>query len=433
VKTLFAYQRAAVGFCNQVKNPALFMEMRLGKTLTAIRALAWERERKLVVAPLPVLATWAEELDGEGRSWVDLHSWKEKDGASSADWMLINYEALRSRWKDLLHVRWGAVILDESTRIKNPKAIVTKAILAGFTDVNRRFLLSGLPALEGDLDYACQMLFLNGSFLGCKNYWETRARYFRKAGYEWLPRPGLKAKLKEYLEQRAFVLTRKSAGVGRQKVHSKRVVPSTPRQRKLTAEVKKEFRLKEDRTKWVTTKFIWLARIAGGQLADGEQISDEKSKELVSLHKGELSGQSLVVFFRFNKELQAVRRYLGQKGIKCCALTGATSNEERTEVRRRFQRGAFPILLAQIKVAKFGLDLSRASTAIYYSNSYSLEERAQTEDRIIHPKKNEPPLYIDLVTAGSVDEQVVRILQEKNFESRFLLNRLAREVEAAWT
>ncbi len=72
-----------------------------------------------------------------------------------------------------------------------------------------------------------------------------------------------------------------------------------------------------------------------------------------------------------------------------------------------------------IQCGKFGLDLSAASTAIYYSNGFSHEDRAQSEDRIEHLRKREPLLFVDLVTRGSTDRTVLSLLRQKVSAGKF--------------
>ena len=59
---------------------------------------------------------------------------------------------------------------------------------------------------------------------------------------------------------------------------------------------------------------------------------------------------------------------------------------------------------------------------IYFSNSYDLEFREQSEDRAhrigqegaIHVPGEDPSvLYIDLVVRGTVDERIVKVLKAK--------------------
>ena len=59
-----------------------------------------------------------------------------------------------------------------------------------------------------------------------------------------------------------------------------------------------------------------------------------------------------------------------------------------------------------------------------------MEKRAQSEDRIIHPVKQEPLLYIDLVTEGTIDEIVVDALQDKSISAQILTARLKNYAES---
>jgi hypothetical protein len=78
---------------------------------------------------------------------------------------------------------------------------------------------------------------------------------------------------------------------------------------------------------------------------------------------------------------------------------------------------------------RYGLDMSKSSTNIYYSNSCSLENRAQSEDRILHPQKSEPLLTIDLAAKGTVDEKIVYLLQRKDINAEFFMQDLRKYIE----
>ena len=68
--------------------------------------------------------------------------------------------------------------------------------------------------------------------------------------------------------------------------------------------------------------------------------------------------------------------------------------------------------------------MAKSNVAIYYSNSYSLEERIQSEDRIEHPIKKSSLLFIDLITKNTVDEDVIKTLKIKNLDSKFFQSKL---------
>jgi SNF2 family DNA or RNA helicase len=135
----------------------------------------------------------------------------------------------------------------------------------------------------------------------------------------------------------------------------------------------------------------------------------------------------VVVWFRYNAELSATLDRLGANKISAEGITGMTKLNRRQEIMDAFRMNQVRVLLLQLKVGKFGLNLSTASTAIYFSNSYDMEDRAQSEERILDPRKTEPLLYIDLLTENSVDEAVYQILREKKVSSKFFMAELIRK------
>ena len=152
------HQLDAIAYAFPRSKIALFMEMRLGKSLVAVR---WAQRRGakkvLVVAPLSSLGPWEEELYKEriprnqvhyllGSKTKRLQTSKNKEG-----WFLVNYEGLRS-CPEILKQNWKAVILDESTRIRNPKAQITRLLTNELFYVPNRCILSGLPNPESSMD-----------------------------------------------------------------------------------------------------------------------------------------------------------------------------------------------------------------------------------------------------------------------------------------
>jgi len=54
-----------------------------------------------------------------------------------------------------------------------------------------------------------------------------------------------------------------------------------------------------------------------------------------------------------------------------------------------------------------------ANTVIYYSNGYDLEKRLQSEDRAHRIGQKENVTYIDIICEDTVDEKIVKSLQDK--------------------
>lgn len=274
--------------------------------------------------------------------------------------------------------------------------------------------------------------------MGCHNYYSFRYYYFSPdtRGWDWRPKKGSITAVKEAVHKDAFVLTRRKAKIGPRKMREARHVKMVTTQRKAYQKVEKDFEVSIDgdlsSTKWVIVKLMWMSRIAGGFTPDGAARWDGKIKELVALLKGELLKEQVVVWFRFNAEIAATFKALRGYGIPCELITGAVATKKRKLLRTKFDAGKFRVLLMQKKVGKFGLDLSCASTAIYYSNSYDLEDRVQSEDRILHPKKREPLLYVDLITKKSIDEVVVETLMDKRIRAKHFMTALVGGLRRQW-
>ncbi len=60
-----------------------------------------------------------------------------------------------------------------------------------------------------------------------------------------------------------------------------------------------------------------------------------------------------------------------------------------------------------------GIDLFAANTVVYYSNSYKLDDRIQSEDRAHRIGQRKPVTYVDLIARGTVDEKIIQALRNK--------------------
>lgn len=449
------HQQQAYEYAKKRSRVALFMEMRLGKSSVVIRWAKHRRARRvLLVAPLSTLLgklNWQGEMRREGINPVVLpHVPRNKrmgvlrptrmlaNGAGqyllkrqwATGWFGVNYEALRTQ-PEILAAPWDALILDESTRIRNPRAQVTK-ILVNYTDhIRERAILSGLPNPEDPMDYFSQFVFRDGHFMGYDNYWAFRQAFFFQgfSNWDWRPKPKSREQIKQYVHKHAFVLTRKQAGVGSKKIRQQRSVELNSEQRTLLRQMKKEFAVGDVETKWTPVIHTWMQRVAGGfHPTDHTMISDAKIRLAEELIMGDFRKEPVVVWFRFNEEIEALHHWLQKRNKKLTVeyVHGAMKDSKRVRVKaqHRFQDGTTRVLLLQVALGKFGWDLSRSSTALYYSNSYEFEDRSQSEDRLIHLKKKTDCLYLDLVTLGTPDEDVVDALSSKRMTSRLFNSKL---------
>ena len=61
----------------------------------------------------------------------------------------------------------------------------------------------------------------------------------------------------------------------------------------------------------------------------------------------------------------------------------------------------------------YGITLTKAQTVIYFSNSFDLAVRMQSEDRAHRIGQVKNVTYIDFIAEGTIDEKIVKALRNK--------------------
>jgi len=382
----------------------------------------------LVVAPSSAFGGWQKDLDLEGETSVTLLTARKKAKRvellkEDSKWTLINKEGFLAV-PEIAQVDWDAVILDESTFIKNPKAKVTRFFLKHFRDVPHRWILTGMPNPETDLNFWCQLAFLDGHFMKCRSYWDFRVRHYIPGAFnDWVPKITTADQVQKAVGMRCFIQRRKDTGMDRRVVTEVRQVELPPEIRKTYVGVENDYALNDElETKWSVTQYSWLRQLCGG-FADGDYIWTGKMQELLSLLKGELAHEPVVVWFNYNNELHRAAKTLTENGIMNTVLFGGVPLEERERRRQAFQSGKVRVILLQQAVAQMGMDLSRADTAIYYSEPVSHLASRQTRDRIVNLNKNGQLLILYLLAENTVDEDVHELVNTKRLTSGLSLSK----------
>lgn len=135
----------------------------------------------------------------------------------------------------------------------------------------------------------------------------------------------------------------------------------------------------------------------------------------------EIGGKPFVVFTRFRRDVQRIKTYL--KHLKLHVLTGDTNESEE------FQAGSGDGIIVNISAGAEGIDLSRASKAIYYSFDYSRNMYEQSRWRVRRHNTPEPIAYYHILMEKSIDQLIYNALQGKGDIAQLLTNSLTLEVK----
>ena len=466
----YKHQQTAFDKSWDKKEFALFMEMGTGKTKVAIDTFGTLFQKNkidtvLVLAPKGVFDNWyskeipqhlSEKIKIKMVRWQPNMTKKFQETMRDLVFrknrepgflhiLIMNIEAMSTTKGVMTSLRYfkenpdNFLIVDESTTIKNYKALRTKNVIKLSKIAKFKRILTGSPITKSPLDLYSQCEVLNSKLLGFKNFFTFQNRYavvrqrtlgprsFREiTGYQRLDELNTKI---DYFSER--VLKDDCLDLPK-KIYMLREVQMTTEQKNLYKQMKSLALAQFDNgelstTQSVLTQIMRLQQIVCGHLQPDENtIQPIKNNRLDSLLEtvDELQGKAIIWATWTHDVLQvaeALRRRFGNDST--AIYYGGTPQNERQKIVEQFQdiNSSLRFFVGQPKTGGFGLTLTAATTVIYFSNAYDLEIRLQSEDRPHRIGQESPVTYIDLVSIGTIDEKILNALKSKiNISSEVL-------------
>ena len=455
----YDHQRKALEDSWAAEYYALFMEMGTGKSKVAIDNIAvlyeaGKIDAAMIVAPKGVYDNWAKgeiETHFPDRIEKNVMLWRagksKRYDTNLVDFItekfdgvkmfVINVEAFSSQKgldaakAFLFQNPRNMMIIDESTTIKNRKALRTKNLVALRERALYRRILTGSPITKSPMDLFSQCDFLKDRALGFNSYFAFQARYAqvqrRTMGHRSFQQIVGYQRLEELtnkLDQFSNRVLKEECLDLPDKVYVKRVVPLTNEQTNVYNQMKLLALAQMDSgelatTASVLTQIMRLQQICCGFLqpdeGDMREIKSNRLDELINLSE-EVQGKA-IIWATYTHDIQRIADALrGRFGPEAVATYyGGTPQEERQEIVQRFQNRSDPLrfFVGQPKTGGYGITLTAANTVIYYSNSYDLEIRLQSEDRAHRIGQANKVTYIDLVAPNTIDEKILTALRAK--------------------
>lgn len=176
MKTPHGYQQALIDRAQD--STALFWDMGLGKTITALEVYKKSGATKLfVLSPLSMIDEWCREFESQvGGSALPYKKAVKNGLVGLVDCLVLNYEMV---WR-LPSLDWITseymIICDESHRIKNPQSKIGKCMKVLREKTQYKIILTGTPQSQGYIDYYNQLYFLGKINM---SFTEFKKRYCR--------------------------------------------------------------------------------------------------------------------------------------------------------------------------------------------------------------------------------------------------------------
>lgn len=126
-----------------------------------------------------------------------------------------------------------------------------------------------------------------------------------------------------------------------------------------------------------------------------------------------LGGAPVICWARYRWDVTDCVEAAERIGRKVVRYDGLVKSTDRAANQRAFQAGEVDTLVGTTAAGGRGIRLDRAEVICYYSNSFSLIQRMQSEDRAESLTMTRGTGVIDLIARDTVDEHIVDTLRGK--------------------
>jgi SNF2 family DNA or RNA helicase len=446
---------------------SLFHEMGTGKTFTTInlaaaRYRAGQIDGLIIICDTPIKNVWytgdGTWIDSEGNlqgseieKWcpVDYSCWVFESGDHPHKWMREKREELKILvlGVESLSIKNGQSIqaaeyfqrfhrfmcvVDESTSIKNWKAARSANVvkIGGWADY--RLLLTGTPITQGLEDLFGQFLFLNQKIIGCKNFFVFRNKYCVMGGFQGKQILGyqftehLLNQIEPYVD---YVTKEECMDLPEQIYPEPIIVEPTVEQKRVIKQLKDQYAA-EDQGKQITISTVLertlrFQQVIGGTFPFEEAgeynttpISGKNPKlEAMMQYISHIPADAKVIIWaRFVPEIryivEALQAEYGRESV--VTFYGADDNEQRNKNNRRFREDpACRFIVSNQTVGSKGQTWTAATYNIYYSNTFSYQDRYQSEARSHRKGQHHNVVYQDIEMNIQYDKMILKAVRRK--------------------
>ncbi len=430
------YQKYSIEFVKTHPIAALLLSMGLGKTSTTLTALddllfdSFEIHKVLVIAPLRVTKVWLDEV----KKWNHLNylrcslvvgTEQERKRAlwTNADIYIINRENVQ--WlidESGIQFDFDTLVVDELSSFKNFKTKRFKSLMKVRPMVKRVIGLTGTPTSNGLMDLWSEFKLLDqGKRLGrfITNY---RDQYFRpdkrngQVVFSYKPLPFAEDAIYDKISDITISMKANDYLNMPELISNHVEVEMSEKEMKVYQELKQELVITlgdEDVTASNAASLSnKLTQMANGAIyLDNHEsaiIHDRKLDALEDLIEAQCDKPVLVAYW-FKHDLDRIKNRLEELKVNFKEIKTEASIED-------WNKGNIEVGLIHPASAGHGLNLQEGgSTLIWFGLTWSLELYEQTNARLYRQGQKDRCVVIEhIVTKGTIDEQIIKALEEKD-------------------
>ena len=447
------YQKYAIEFIKRNPIAAILLDMGMGKTSIVLSALnelmydSFEVAKVLIIAPLRVARnTWSDEI----KKWDHLNGIRYSIAVGTAaerlvalkadaDIYIINRENVPWLIEESgLPFDYDMVVVDELSSFKNWQAKRFKALMKVRPKIRRIVGLTGTPSSNGLMDLFAEFKILDmGERLG-RFISQYRLNYFkpdRMNGpivYTYKLLPGAEDRIYDRISDITISMKATDYLDMPELISNEYKVYLDDDEREKYEEMKDELVLQLPGGEITAAN---AAALSGklSQLANGAIYDDDGSVN--AFHERKLdaledliesaNGKPVLVAYWFKHDLARITERLKKLKIVFEKLDSDKSIE-------KWNAGELQVGLIHSASAGHGLNLqSGGNVIVWFGITWSLELYQQTIARLWRQGQTSGTVtVIHIITAGTVDERILKALEAKDQTQSALIDAVKAEVSA---
>ncbi|MBS8102006.1 DEAD/DEAH box helicase [Streptococcus suis] len=453
--TLHNYQVVAKDFIIGHPYAAVILDMGMGKTATTLSAVnelmfdRFEVTRVLVIAPLRVANTvWSDEIE----QWAELRHLryskivgtpKQRKVAlqKDADIYIVNRENLPWLVEQCSpYFKWDMVVIDELSSFKSWQSKRFKAFMAMRPYMKRIVGLTGTPSSNGLMDLFAEFKVIDGGERLGRFIGEFRSRYFeegRRNGnivYEYIPMDYAECQIQDKISDITISMKALDYLDMPELISTKKLVRMSEKEKEKYSQFKKEYVMSELDGLEVTAANAASLTNKLIQLSNGAVYTDDHT--VVALHEQKLdaledilesaNGEPVLVAYWFKHDLARIINRLEKLRVKSRVL-------KTEEDIREWNKGNVPVGLLHPAGAGHGLNLQKGGhNLVWFGLTWSLELYQQTNARLWRQGQEAETVVIQhIVTEGTIDEEILKALENKDAQQERLIEAVKAQVGGA--
>lgn len=441
--TAFPYQAQAFMTLKDLDYSAIFHEQGLGKTKIAIDLmLYWLQKRDIdtamVVTKKQLVKNWENEFAVHTHIKPKVLSSNKADNFyvlnSPAKVIITNFETLstdKSRIALFLKCRNVAIIIDESTKLKNPDAKLTKDFFELAPLFKIRTIMTGTPVANRPYDIWAQIFFLDmGASLGT-NFTEFKKNTDLRNDFEENDeaRENFEDTVSGIYSQIAHFSvreTKKTCGIELpQKVYKTIKALPGKLQKEMYRKVMEELQVEVtqngetilDDDSSALKRLLRLNQVASNPrlLDDNYNEKSGKQQQLDLLIENIISkGEKCIVWSNFIENIDFFSKQYAEYHSR--KIHGSMTIEDRNKSVELFKNDPeCKVLFATPQAAKEGLTLTVANHVIFYDRGFNLDDYLQAQDRIHRISQKKTCYVYNLMLENSIDIWIDQLLDAKQY------------------